>query len=330
MKLSQKGEFGLIELIRKKCGWPGKKVILGIGDDAAVIKSDPNKLLVLTTDALIQTVHFNLDYFSFYQLGWRSLAANLSDLAAMGGRPVCCLVTLGLNDGVSVENLMQFYQGVLALSKRFDCPVVGGDIVRSPRQIVISISALGEVEKTKVAKRSGARAGDLICVTGELGEAQAGLELLLKKRKNKSLQFSPALTRKHLLPLPRLAESDFLVHNTKLNSLIDISDGLASDLHQICKESKVGAVIYERKIPLGSKAVQAARLLKKNPLEFALYGGEEYELLFTLTKSQAQRLLCKARFKLTVIGEILPRKEGVSLEKAGQKSKLLPQGYTHF
>lgn len=330
MKLSQKGEFGLIELIRKKCGLADKKIILGIGDDAAIIKSDPNKLLVLTTDALIQTVHFNLDYFSFYQLGWRSLAANLSDLAAMGGKPVCSVVTLGLNDRVSVENLMQFYQGMLALSKRFDCPVVGGDMVRSPKEIVISIFALGEVEKKKITKRSGARVGDLICVTGELGEAQAGLELLLKKREGKSLQFSPALTRKHLLPLPRLAESDFLVHNAKLNSMIDISDGLASDLHQVCKESKVGAVIYERKIPLGSKAIRAAKLLKKNPLEFALSGGEEYELLFTLSKAQARGLLSKARFKLTVIGEIVPRRKGVSLERAGQKSKLLPRGYNHF
>lgn len=330
MKLSQKGEFGLIELIRKKCLSSDRRIVVGIGDDAAVIKTHPGKLSVLTTDALIETVHFSLDYFSFYQLGWRSLAANLSDIAAMGGRPICSVVTLGLSDTVTVENVTEFYQGMLALSRKSNCTIAGGDIVRSPKELVISIAILGEVEKNKVVTRSGAQVGDLICVTRELGEAQAGLELLLKKRRDRRFGFSPALARKHLLPVPRLAESKYLAENSKPNSMIDISDGLASDLHHICEESKTGAVIFEDRVPVSSKAVAASKILGKEPLEFALYGGEEYELLFTLNKNQAGKLLSKARFKIRAIGEILPQKQGVSLQKGSRKTRLLPRGYTHF
>lgn len=330
MKLSQKGEFGLIEMIRSQCGKQNHKMLLGIGDDAAIIQTDSAKYSLLTTDALIESVHFNLDYFSFFQLGWRALAANLSDIAAMGGRPVCAVVTLGLNDRISVENVRELYQGMLALGRKFNCPIAGGDIVRSPKFLMISISVLGEVKKGKVVTRSGAKIGDLICVTGQLGEAQAGLELLLQKRRQKKLRFSANLTEKHLVPVPRLKESNFLVNNFKLNSLIDLSDGLASDLHHICEESQTGAVIYANKIPLSPKAIRAANMLGKDALEFALQGGEEYELLFTLRKKHAAKLLESAKFKFTHIGEVISQKEKIRLLKAGRKLKLLPRGYTHF
>jgi thiamine-monophosphate kinase len=330
VKLSQKGEFGLIELIRRECGKQNKRIMLGIGDDAAIIQTDSAKYSVLTTDALIETVHFNLDYFTFFQLGWRALAANLSDIAAMGGKPVCAVVTLGLNDRISVENVRELYQGMLSLARKFNCTIAGGDIVRSPKFLMISISVLGEVERGRVVTRSGAKIGDLICVTGQLGEAQAGLELLLERRKRKGLRFSSGLTKKHLLPFPSLAESEYLLRKFRLNSMIDISDGLASDLHHICEESQTGAVIYADKIPVSPKAKQASRLLDKDALEFALQGGEEYELLFTLRKKQAAKLLKSAKFKFTVIGEIIPPKRGIWLQKGSRRLKLFPLGYTHF
>ena len=330
MKLSAKGEFGLIELIRKKCLSADNRIILGIGDDAAVIKPNSNRLSVLTTDALIERVHFNLDYFSFYQLGWRALAANLSDIAAMGGKPICSVVTVGLNDRASVENVLQFYNGLLDLSKRFDCAVAGGDIVRSPTELVISISVLGGVQRDKMVTRAGAKVGDWIFVTGELGEAQAGLELLLKRRKNKRLESSAALTSKHLQPVPRLAESESLLDRLKLNSMIDISDGLAADLHHICEESRVGAVLWGDTVPVSSRAKTAAKILGKDPFQFALQGGEEYELLFTAGSKQAGRAFGIGQFKVTAIGEIVPKRQGIRLYRDGHLTKLLVKGYTHF
>jgi len=330
VKLSQKGEFGLIELIRKKCGKPNQRVVLGIGDDAAILKSKAGQLQILTTDALIETIHFNLDYFTFFQLGWRALAANLSDIAAMGGKPVCAVVTLGLNDRISVENVLELYDGMLALGRKVNCSIAGGDTVRSPKFLMISISVLGEVEKGGVVTRSRAKIGDLICVTRQLGEAQAGLELFLERRKRKGLGFSAELTQKHLLPFPRLAESEFLVKKFRLNSMIDISDGLASDLHHLCEKSKVGALLYADKIPVSPKAIQAARILGRDAFEFALQGGEEYELLFTMGKKEAIKLLKSSKFKFTLIGEVISQKEGIWLLKSGRNLKLLPKGYTHF
>ncbi len=328
MKLSQTGEFGLIELIRKKCGKQNNRVMLGIGDDAAAIRTDSRNSTLLTTDALIEDIHFKLHYFTFYQLGWRALAANLSDIAAMGGKPVCAVVTLGLNQRISVENVLEFYEGMLALGRRFNCSIAGGDIVKSPKALVISISVLGEAEKNRVITRAGARAGDLICVTGQLGEAQAGLELLSTNKK--SLRFPAGLTRKHLLPVPRLIESDYLLKNFQPSAMIDISDGLAADLHHICQESRTGALLFANKIPVSPKAVQAAKLLGKNVFDFVLYGGEEYELLFTLNPAQAKELVKRSKFKVSVIGQILHRNKGIWLEKEGRKLKLKPAGYTHF
>lgn len=328
MKLSQAGEFGLIELIRQKCGRQNRRVILGIGDDAAAIRIASRKLILLTTDALIENIHFKLDYFTFFQLGWRALAANLSDIAAMGGKPVCAVVTLGLNQRISVENVLEFYEGMLALGRRFNCSIAGGDLVKSPKALAISISVLGEAEKEKIVTRARAGVGDLICVTGDLGQAQAGLELLSAKKKE--LRFQASLTRKHLLPVPRVRESEYLIKNFRPSAMIDISDGLAADLHHICEESKTGAVLFAEKIPVSRRAEQAAKLLDKNAFDFALQGGEEYELLFTLNPAPAQRLVKRAKFKVSVIGQILPQKKGIWLEKEGQRFKLKPAGYTHF
>ena len=330
MKLEQLGEFGLIDLIRKQFSVQNKNLFIGIGDDAAVVKTRPGTLSVLTTDALVESVHFDLDYFSFYQLGWRSLAANLSDLAAMGATPLCALVTLGINKKVRVEDVIQFYSGFSHLAKKFNCPLAGGDLSLSPERMVVSVVVLGYVKKDKVLRRNGARPGDLICVSGSLGEAQAGLELLRKRKRLSRFSFPKNLADKHLMPLPRLDVSLLLSKNVEVHSAIDISDGLAADLKHICDESKVGALVFADLIPVSPKAVRAAKLLEKKPLNFALYGGEEYELLFTLAPKEARKLFGKTGRKFSVIGQIESRKNGIWIASGNKKEKLSVHGYTHF
>lgn len=187
MELKKIGEFGLIDLIRKKVYTKDKRVVLNIGDDAAILKCSSDKLLVFTTDTLMERVHFDLRYFSFRDVGWKSMAANLSDMAAMGGIPLAGLVSLGLPKKTRVEQVLKLYSGMKSLCSKFRCPIIGGDIFSSPGGLAVTICLLGEVEKNLYKTRAGARAGDLIYVTGDLGEAEAGLRILRdssKKEKN--------------------------------------------------------------------------------------------------------------------------------------------------
>ena len=331
MKLKEVGEFGLINLIKKKIFKHNNKIIVTIGDDAAVIKSSSSKYLILTTDTLLEKVHFDLSYFSFRNLGQRALAANLSDIAAMGGLPVTALVTLGLPYYVSVENVLELYAGMNLLAKKFNCPISGGDITSSPKGLFITITVLGEVEKNFLTLRSKAKAGDLICATGELGEVHAGLELLQKGKKDKKMRFSRSLVQKHLTPQPKILEAREIIKRLKPNSMIDISDGLASEVSHIAQASKLGAVIYESEIPLSPKAKQVGKILNKNPLLWGLYGGEEYELLFTIPKSRVKSLIkLSKKIKLTLVGE-MKKEAGVYLSKAiGKKEKIRKGGFRHF
>ncbi len=331
MQLKTVGEFGLIDLIRKKVYSRNKRILVGIGDDAAIVKSSPNKYLILTTDTLLEKIHFDLSYFSFRKLGHRALAANLSDIAAMGGLPITAIVTLGLPNYVTVENVLELYSGMNFLAKKFDCPVSGGDIISSPKGLLISITVLGDVEKNFLTLRSKARAGDLICVTGELGEVQAGLELLQKVKKNKKIRFSKGLVQKHLTPQPKILEAREIVKKLNPTSMIDISDGLASEVGQIAKESKLGAVIYETEIPVSSKAKQIGKILNKNALNWACFGGEEYELLFTIPKSRVKKLIeLSKKIKLALVGE-MKKETGVYLVKYnGKKEKIEKGGFRHF
>ena len=327
MKIEKIGEFGLIDLIKRKTFSKDKRVLVNIGDDAAVIKPSKDKLLIFTTDTLMEKVHFDLGYFTFEQIGWRAMVANLSDIAAMGGLPKFALVTLGLSKSISVENVISIYNGMIAIGKRYKCKVIGGDTLFSPKGIFVSIALLGEVEKKNLVKRSGAKKGDLICVTGDLGEAQAGLEFLKKNPRKKS-----PLVRKHLNPFPRIDEARTLIKNLKINSMIDISDGLSSELFHLSEENDLGAVIYETKIPISPNCIKAGNLLKKSPLLWALSSGEEYELLFTISRKELPPLeKVKRKIKVSIIGEMVDRKETVVLqEKSGKKRRLRKTGFKHF
>jgi thiamine-monophosphate kinase len=328
MEIKELGEFGLIDLIRKKVYTKDKRVVLNIGDDAAVLKSSPGKLLIFTTDTMMEKVHFDLRYFSFKYIGWKSMAANLSDIAAMGGTPLAGLVSLGLPKKIKVEQVLELYSGMKILSSKFKCPIVGGDIFFSPQGVVVTISLLGEVERNLFKTRGAARVGDLIYVTGDLGEAEAGLRVLRKSKAKKN-----SITKKHLTPYPRVFESRLLVRNLKITSMIDVSDGLSSDLHHICEESNKGALIYAEKIPVSQRITRVCKSLNLSPLNLALGSGEEYELLFTLSPGQKKKIekMTKGKFRVTLIGEIRKKEEGFKiLDLDGKTKNLKKTGYTHF
>ena len=329
MKLKQTGEFGLIDLIRRKFPAKDKNLVLGIGDDAAVIKITPKRYLIFTTDALREGVHFDLNYYSYQEVGWKAMAANLSDVAAMGGIPTFGLISLGLPKNKKTEDVLKIYKGMNDLAKKYGCKLCGGDLFLSP-EIVISVTLLGETEPEFLVKRSGARPGDLICVTGDLGQSQAGLELLKTKKTSK-----PDWLRKHLKPLPRINEARKLVQTLDVTSMIDISDGFGSDLYHIAEESKVGALVFEGEIPISASLLKMTKVLRKSPLDLALSSGEEYELLFTIRNGQKEKLKHLRKkapgLKVTIVGEIKDRKEGLKiLGSKGKLKNLKRSGYSHF
>ncbi len=327
MKIDQIGEFSLIDLIQRKILSKDKRVIVNIGDDAAVIKSSPVRFCVFTTDTLIEKIHFDLKYFSYEEIGWKAMVANLSDIAAMGGLPTYALVTIGLTKSMRVEDVLSVYEGASRIAQRYDCKIIGGDTTLVPRDIFISIALLGEVERKNLVTRSGAKKGDLICVTGKLGEAHAGLQYLKKYGRGK-----PSLTRKHLKPDPRIKEARYLVKNLKINSMIDISDGLSSELFHLTERSQLGALIYEENIPISSRCLRLAPVFNENPLIWALSSGEEYELLFTVAGKDRGRIeKIKSKVDVTIIGEMVDKSRGVKLvQKAGKLKDLNIRGFVHF
>jgi thiamine-monophosphate kinase len=326
-QIRQVGEFGLIELIKKRILSKDKKVLVNIGDDAAVFKTSSDKLLIFTTDTMVERVHFDLRYCTFKEIGWKAMAANLSDVAAMGGLPTYALVTVGLPRSARSTDVLSIYEGATEIAKRYNCEIIGGDTTLVKRDLFISIALLGEVEKKFLVTRGGAKKGDVICITGKLGEAQAGLEFL--KRFGRC---NLSLVKKHLKPQPKIDQARALIRNLKVNSMIDISDGLSSELFHLAEESKVGALLYEQKIPVSAKCLKAASLLNRNPLKCALSSGEEYELLFTVNrrdKSKLERI--KSKLGISVMGEITDKRRGVRMvRKSGAVQELKKSGFAHF
>ncbi|KPL00983.1 MAG: hypothetical protein AMJ91_02220 [candidate division Zixibacteria bacterium SM23_73_3] len=326
-KISQLGEFGLIDLIKKRVFSKDKRIIVNIGDDAAVIRTSSERFLIFTTDTLVERIHFDLNYFTPEEIGWKAMVANLSDIAAMGGLPKYAIVTVGLPKSIHVDDVFSIYKGASRIAKKYNCKIIGGDTTLAPKDLFISIALLGEVEKKFLVTRSGAKKGDLICVTGKLGEAQAGLEYLKKYGRQKL-----PLVRKHLQPQPLIKEARILVKNLKVNSMIDISDGLSSELFHLTEESRLGAVLYEQNIPISPKCLKVATLLNKTPLAWALSSGEEYELLFTVDrKDQGKIKKIKSKKNISVIGEMMAKREGVKLiQKSGKVKDLKKIGFMHF
>jgi len=297
MKLKKLGETGLIERLAK--------YVKGIGDDCAVIRISKKRYLLITIDMLLEDVDFKLKEATPYQIGWKSLACGLSDIASMGGAAKYAVVSLGLPGKLSVEFVDGLYRGIKALAKRFDVEIVGGD-TNASKKLVIDVAVLGFIQPDRLTLRSGAKPGDIICVTGVLGGSYK--------------------SKRHLTFVPRLNEARSLVKNFRITSMIDISDGLSTDLNHIAKESGVGACVYEELIPLSKDA--------KN-VSAALNEGEDFELLFTMPLREARRLARKGPgsngVKITQIGEILDKKIGVKIiTPDGRVKDLKSKGFSHF
>jgi thiamine-monophosphate kinase len=325
MKVWELGEFGLIELIAKIVGKPSREeLVLGIGDDTAAWRTGKS-IQLATTDILIQDVHFNLDTATWRDLGWKALAVNISDIAAMGGTPGYAMLSLGLPPDTEVASVRGLYRGIKDIAKKFDIDIVGGNISRAP-VVVIDVSLVGKASQALLT-RSAARPGDLIAVTGYLGTSAAGCRML--KSSTKLDKSTTALLKEaHLRPSPRVTEGLILTKNG-VQAAIDISDGLISDLTHICKASKVGAKVWINRLPI-HPGVKAA--FKNEALGLALSGGEDYELLFTAKSSVIDRVKRIMSTPLTVIGEITREHSGkvTLLDKQGKTVDWEERGWDHF
>jgi thiamine-monophosphate kinase len=334
MKLSTIGEFGLIHAVRKLSYQQSPDIIIGIGDDAAVLKVGPAKLLLATTDMLIEGVHFDRSCSDFTSLGWKSAAVNLSDIAAMGGVPRFCLTSLALPAHIPVEAVKAFYRGFNALLRAHKTILVGGDTCSSKSGLVIGVTILGEADKRTVISRSGAKRGDRIFVTGTLGDAGAGLELLksgVRSQKSgvRRRDFNSALINRHLRPVPRVEWGRKIALSGCASAMIDISDGLSSDLYHLCEESGTGAVLFSGNIPFSRALLKTADRLRNTPLRYALTAGEDYELLFTVPPARVKKLEALP-LPVTEIGMITSGHKLVLVDAAGRKTALQPGGYDHF
>ncbi len=332
MKISELGgEAALIRLIQQKYGrTTGEGLALGIGDDAALIESD-DRFLIVTADILIENTHFRMDLIEPYLLGWKSVAVNVSDIAAMGGTPTYCFVSIGLPD-VEVPVVEGIYRGMLDCSEQFGSAIAGGDTVGSDAGIVINVTQLGWVERDLAARRNGARPGDAILVTNTLGDSRAGLELLLKRGIEDARNVGDYLVDRHLKPQPRVKEARAAVHARKVHAMMDLSDGLASDLDKLCEASGVGARVLASDLPLSKELRAAADLLAADPVQLAASGGEDYELLITCAAEDAQAVtvaIAHTGSSATIIGEIVER-ENVVLVSADGKESPMPASWQHF
>jgi thiamine-monophosphate kinase len=325
MKVWELGEFGLIELISRIVGKPSREeLILGIGDDTAAWRTGKS-IQLATTDILIQDVHFNLDTATWRDLGWKAIAVNISDIAAMGGTPSYVMVSLGLPPDTEVTSVRELYRGIKDIAKKFDIDIVGGNISRAP-VVVIDVSLIGKASQTLLT-RSAAKSSDQIAVTGYLGTSAAGCRMLkssLKQDRNTTALLKEA----HLRPNPRVVEGQILAKNG-VQAAIDISDGLISDLTHICKASKVGAKVWIDRLPV-HPSVKAA--FKDEAMGMALSGGEDYELLFTAKSSVINKVRGIMSTPLTVIGEITREHSGqvTLLDEQGIALDWKERGWDHF
>jgi thiamine-monophosphate kinase len=297
-ELNTLGEFGLIDRIKSKFTNKNAETIKGIGDDAAVIDIG-DKYMLVTTDILFEGIHFDLSYTPLRHLGYKAVAVNVSDIAAMNGIAKQITVTIGLSNRISVEAIDELYEGIKFACDNYNVDLIGGDTSASASGFVISITAIGFVDKDKIAYRNGAKPNDILCVTGDLGAAYFGLQTLEREKQvylaNPNMQ--PELTEKEYLvgKLLRPEARTDIIHELLdkgviPSSMIDISDGLASELLHLCTQSGVGAMVFEDKLPIEDITMLAATEFNVSPITVALNGGEDYQLLFTVKQSDFDKI----------------------------------------
>ena len=321
-----KSEFEFIENIRRRYN------LSKIGDDCAVLPKDSKTDLVITTDLLVEDIDFRLDWTTPEFLGHKALAVSLSDVAAMGAKPVWAMLSIGVPQKIwKTDFVEKFYDGWFALAKKYSVQLVGGDVSKTPDKIVIDSIVAGEIKKGKAVLRSGAKVGDLIFVTGELGGAAAGLQLLEKGEKHEKSKYKNLLL-KQLKPNPQTEVGRILGAKNLATSMIDLSDGLTADLNHVCRESKTGAKLFPDKIPdqIDLEKFQSVFSLSEM-IEFLLYSGEDYELLFTINpkkKIQVENALKK--HKISLIGEVTASVGIIELIHKNRTEILQPKGFRHF
>jgi thiamine-monophosphate kinase len=320
-------EDKLIERVRRQFTPTRNRPRVGIGDDAAVLGAPSGTEWVVTTDAFLENVHFLRKVHPPKAIGYKALARAASDIAAMGARGRYFFLTLGLPNACAEQWLDDFLGGMAGAATKFGLTLAGGDTTQYP-SVVMSLTVVGEVDRGRAILRSGARPGDLLCVSGILGEAELGLRLI-QRNLNTRKRFSKLL-RKHFYPEPRLKLGEWLNSRRCVTSMIDTSDGLSTDLGHLCKASGVGAIVWASKIPAVRIPPELQRL-GLNPLKLALDGGEDYELLFTVPKRFAERVSRKVgSLPVTVIGEIMRSKEILIMDTKKQFKPLKPGGWDPF
>lgn len=325
-------EADLVRQIQRVADLKGRaspQIPLSIGDDAAALRNRRGMLTLLSVDALVEGVHFNLSYFTPEDLGWKALAVNLSDIAAMGGTPRCFAASIAIPKAQNQQFVRRLYLGMMKLAARFKVALVGGDTCASPQGVFVDIAIVGEVKPMDLVKRSGARAGDALFVTGRLGGSAMGLELLTSRRPR--TRFHLDLVRRHFRPVPRCEVGGFLAHRHLASAMIDLSDGLSTDLHRLCEASHVGAIVDVAAIPIASETVKKVLSLKKAPLDYAINGGEDYELLFTVPSRLKRKIPRSVEGTLlNEIGVITEEAGKCWLRDQGHLEKLCPGGFDHF
>jgi thiamine-monophosphate kinase len=336
-EISEYGEFGLIQHLTKNIELHNASSILGVGDDAAVIDHF-GKQTVVTTDLLLEGVHFDLSYTPLKHLGYKSVVVNLSDVYAMNATPTQITLSIGISNRFPVEALEEFYEGVYAACNSYGVDLIGGDTASSLKGFVISVTAIGEIAADKVVKRSGAKKGDLLCCSGSLGAAYLGLLFLEREKKiwleNPNIQ--PDLEGEDYV-IGRLLKPEaradvvqfFAAENILPTSMMDISDGLSSEILHICEQSGVGCTLYEEKIPILEETRRAAYKFEIDPTACALSGGEEYELLFTIDQKDYEKI--QKYEQISVIGYMTEAEQSAKIiTKGGSTHAITAQGWNAF
>jgi len=336
-EISSLGEFGLIDHLTRHIELQNASSLLGVGDDAAIIDHF-GKQTVVTTDLLIEGVHFDLIYTPLKHLGYKSVVVNLSDIYAMNATPSQIVIGLGISNRFSVEAIDELYKGIYAACSEYHVDLVGGDTTSSQKGLIISITAIGEVAPDKYVKRSTAKKGDLLCVSGDLGGAYVGLLFMEREKKifvettgvQPDLEGESYVIGKLLKPEARKDIIEFFARSGIVpTAMMDISDGLSSEILHICKQSHLGCVLYEEKIPIAEEMKLAAYKFEIDPTACALSGGEDYELLFTIDQSDHDKLVLNEQ--ISVVGYMTDHEQGATIiTKGGSKHAITAQGWTHL
>jgi len=333
MKLSEIGEFGFIDRFSGKFSTLNKNEQYGIGDDCAIMPLNDMYEQIVTTDLLIEDIHFLRSEITPFDLGYKALAVNLSDIAAMGGKPTASFLSIAIPADTDVEYMDQVMEGYHNLSEKYQVPLLGGDTTKSPDKIVINVCVTGRVKKGTAKLRSAAAPNDIICVTGSLGDSGAGLKMLLERIKPDS--YSRKLISWHNRPEPAINEGLWLGSQSGVNAMMDISDGLASDLQHILSMSGKGAIVNVEKIPLSEALTNTADFNKWDALKLALTGGEDYRLLLTINSQSFSKLEKeynqKFQIPFTCVGRITQENPGkITWMKENQPYPLTKGGFNHF